>query len=281
LDHSIRSLLHDATDRLGRVPDGSPRLEAELLLAAASGFPRTRLIAWPEEEVQPAAARAFWHLVDRRRSGEPIAYILGRQEFWSLELLVTPDTLIPRPETELLVETALDRLPATAPLRILDAGSGSGAIAAALAHERPGWLVIALEHSDAAARVARGNLRRLTRGNAAVVRGDWLAALAPRSLDAVISNPPYVRDSDPHLTRGDLRFEPRRALVGGPDGLSAIRRLSVQAAFCLRPNGFLAFEHGNDQGPAVRAILAHAGYADVETCCDLANHERVTLARLP
>jgi len=281
LDHSIRSLLGEATDRLAYVPDGSPRLEAELLLAEASGLARTRLIAWPEELVKPAVEKAFRELVNRRRDGEPIAYILGRQEFWSLELCVTPDTLIPRPETELLVEVALDLLPATAPLRVLDAGTGSGAIAAALTHDRPSWMVIALERSDAAAQVARGNLRRLTGGNTWVVRGDWLAPVGPRSLDAVISNPPYVPESDLHLTRGDLRFEPRCALVGGRDGLSAIRRLAAEAAFCLRPGGFLAFEHGTDQGPAVRRILSDTGYADIETCRDLAGHERVTSARLP
>jgi release factor glutamine methyltransferase len=281
LDHSIRSLLSEATERLACVPDGSPALEAELLLAEASGRRRTRLIAWPEEEVQPAAESAFWELIDRRRNGEPVAYLLGRQEFWSLELRVTPDTLIPRPDTELLVEIALDRLPAPAPLRLLDAGTGSGAIAAAVARERPSWLVVALEQNHAAAQVARGNLRRLTRGNASVVRGDWLAPICPLSLDAVISNPPYVRETDPHLIRGDLRFEPRCALVGGPDGLGAIRRLSAGAALCLRPDGFLAIEHGNDQGPAVRHILAEAGYANIQTCRDLAGQERVTLARLP
>jgi release factor glutamine methyltransferase len=281
LDHSIRSLLHEATDRLACVPDGAPRLEAELLLAEASGLARTRLIAWPEEVVNPAVEKAFWKLVNRRRDGEPVAYLLGRQEFWSLELRVTPDALIPRPETELLVEAALDRLPANALLRVLDAGSGSGAVAAALAHERPSWLVVAIEQSGAAAQLARRNLQRLTGGNTCVVRGDWLASVGPRSLDAVISNPPYVPESDPHLTRGDLRFEPRCALVGGQDGLSAIRRLAAQATFCLRPDGFLAFEHGSDQGPAVRRFLAGAGYADIETCRDLAGHERVTLARLP
>jgi len=281
LDHSIRSLLHDATDRLACVPDGAPRLEAELLLAEASGLARTRLIARPEEVVKPDAENAFWELVDRRRSGEPVAYLLGRREFWSLELRVTPDTLIPRPETELLVEVALDRLQATAPLRVLDAGTGSGAIAAALARERPSWLVVAIERSGAAAQLARRNLQRLTRGNASVVRGDWLAPVGPHSLDAVISNPPYVPESDPHLTRGDLRFEPRCALIGGRDGLSAIRRLAAEAAPCLRPDGFLAVEHGNDQGPSVRHILAGAGYADIDTCRDLAGHERVTLARLP
>jgi release factor glutamine methyltransferase len=281
LDHSIRSLLSEAAERLACVPDGSPRLEAELLLAEASGLARTRLVAWPDELAEPDAANAFWVLVNRRRSGEPVAYLLGRREFWSLELRVTPDTLIPRPETELLVEVALDRLPATAPLRLLDAGTGSGAIAAALARERSSWLVVALERSDAAAQVARGNLQRLTVGNTSVVRGDWLAPVGPCSLDAVISNPPYVRESDPHLTRGDLRFEPRCALVGGEDGLGAIRRLAAEAAFCLRPDGFLAFEHGNDQGPAVRRILAEGGYAHIETCRDLAGHERVTSARLP
>ncbi|MGA7978653.1 MAG: peptide chain release factor N(5)-glutamine methyltransferase [Chromatiaceae bacterium] len=281
MDPSIGTTLCKAADRLAHLPDAAPRLEAELLLAQATGLSRTRLLTWPDRALEPATLGAYWTLVDRRRNGEPIAYIRGYQDFWSLQLRVTPDTLIPRPETELLVALVLARLPAARPLKVADAGSGSGAIAAAIAHERPNWWLIATEHGAAAALIAQDNLRRFAPGNAPVVRGDWLEAIAPGSLDAVISNPPYIAEADPHLTQGDLRFEPRSALVGGPDGLGTIRRLAAEATTRLHPGGLVVLEHGYDQGPAVRGILAAAGYVDIETHRDLAGHERATLAHWP
>jgi release factor glutamine methyltransferase len=215
----------------------------------------------------------------RRLSGEPIAHIRGRQAFWTLDLQVTPDTLIPRPETELLVETALELLPPDAPLLVADAGTGSGAIAAALAAERPAWTLIAVERSPAAAAVASANLGRCAPANARLLRGDWLAAIAPSCLDAVFANPPYIPADDPHLTRGDLLREPDQALSAGPDGLDAIRRIAGQSAVCLKPGGLLALEHGSDQGGSVRATLRSNGFGAVDTRADLAGLPRVTLGR--
>lgn len=278
---SIGEALRDASSRLATLPQASPRLEAELLMCDATGFERTRLIAWPETEIPDGDMARFQAMVARRFAGEPIAYIRGRQAFWTLELRVTPHTLIPRPETELLVELTLERLPADAPLLILDAGSGSGAIAAALACERPAWTLIATDRSAAAAHVARENLRRCAPGNTRIVNCDWLAPFAKRSLHTLVSNPPYITEADPHLDRGDLPYEPRSALTAGPDGLDAIRALSAQAVSRLRPGGLIALEHGFDQGAAVRSILAQLGFVDIATHRDLAGHERATVGLLP
>jgi release factor glutamine methyltransferase len=265
---------------LTALAQASPRLEAELLLCDATGLDRTDLLAWPETEIGANDLERFRTWVRRRLAGEPIAYIRGHQAFWTLDLHVTPDTLIPRPETELLVELALERLPAKASLLVLDAGSGSGAIAAALASERPAWTLIATDRSMAAARIAGVNLSRYAPGNARTVVCDWLQPVAKRSLHGMISNPPYIADADPHLNQGDLPFEPRHALAGGPDGLDAIRSLCAQAVARLRPSGLIALEHGFDHGPQVRAILIQQGFADVRTHLDLAGRERATTGLL-
>jgi release factor glutamine methyltransferase len=275
--HSTRSLLVEGAALLAAT-GGPSRLEAELLLAQAADCARTQLIAWPDEPVPSAVAETFRALVERRREGEPMAYIRGHQEFWSLELAVSRDTLIPRPETELLVELVLARLPPSPPLLVADAGTGCGAVAAALARERPAWTLVAIERSEAAARVARANLQRYAPENAWLLIGDWLTTVAPASLDALVSNPPYVPAADPHLAQGDLRFEPSAALRGGPDGLDAIRHLAREGASRIRAGGLLAIEHGYDQGARVRAILAVEGYVRIETHHDLAGQERVTLA---
>ena len=278
---SIGAALREAAASLAALPQAAPHLEAMLLLCEATGRGYTDLLARPEAEM-PAADRArFELLLQRRLAGEPIAYIRGRQAFWTLELRVTPATLIPRPETELLVELALERLPAEAPLLVLDAGSGSGAIAAALAHERPAWTLIATDRGREVTRLVDKNLRRYAPGNACVINGDWLAPIAERSLHAVVGNPPYIRDTDPHLGRGDLPWEPRDALAAGPEGLDAIRILSAQATSRLRPGGFLALEHGCDQGPAVRGIFGRHGFADIRTHRDLSDRERATTGSLP
>lgn len=270
-------ILHRAASALEALPESSARLEAELLLAEATGWTRTSLLAWPERVLDPAGAERFATLLARRLAGEPIAYIRGRQGFWTLELRVTPDTLIPRPETELLVEIALDRLDARRPLRVADLGTGSGAIAAAVASERPGWHLIATDRSAPALAVARDNFRLLGLERIGCLRMDWLTALASDSLDAILSNPPYVAGQDPHLDRGDPRFEPRSALTPGGDGLDAIRAIAADAGRCLRPGGLLAVEHGFDQGAPVRHILANAGLHAIETRRDLAGLDRVTL----
>ena len=243
------------------------------------GLTRTTLFAWPERAVAPDAVARFRALVARRLTGEPLAYIRGFQPFWDLELEVAPGVLIPRPETELLVQTALELGGDRGDLRVADLGTGSGAIAAALARERPGWELLAIERSAAALAVARRNLHRLGLDRCHAVRGDWLAPVADAALDLILANPPYVAEGDVHLTRGDLRFEPPSALASGRDGLDAIRTIAREARRCLVPGGWLALEHGWDQGDAVRAILAEGGLADPSTHRDLAGLDRVTRAR--
>ena len=272
----LGELLAGARERLAALPHAEPRLEAELLLAEATGCRRETLLAWPERVPAPEQARRFAALLARRLAGEPIAHLRGRQAFWKQELRVTPDTLIPRPETELLVELALELLPATVPLIVADAGTGSGAIALALALERPAWTLLALDLSPGATAVAADNLRRAGATNAWVIRADWVAPLAPASLDALIANPPYIPSTDPHLTRGDLPHEPRTALAAGPEGLDAFRRLIPQARTRLKPGGLLALEHGFDQAPAVRDLLTAAGFTGVATRSDLAGQPRST-----
>jgi release factor glutamine methyltransferase len=274
---SIGQLIRDAARQLAALPQASPRIEAELLLMDATGLSREQLIAWPDRvPAQADRARFDAHLA-RRLAGEPIAYIRGQQAFWTLNLRVTPDTLIPRPETELLVETALTLLPSDEALTVADAGTGSGAIAAALAAERPAWTLIAIELDGATAAAAAQNLMSGGWIRASILRSDWLAAIAADSLDAVICNPPYIRDDDPHLHRGDLPSEPLGALASGSDGLEAIRRVADHAPRCLRPGGMLALEHGYDQGAEVRTILAGKGFERIDTRADLAGHPRVSL----
>jgi len=273
----IDTALRMAVEALGNLPESSPRIEAEILLAQATGRSRTQLLAWPERTLDAEQDAVLAQLLQRRLSGEPIAYIRGWQSFWSFDLRVTPDTLIPRPETELLVETTLDLLEASSTPHIADLGTGSGAIAAALALERPNWQLIATDRSHAALRVARENFAALDLQRIELVETDWLNAFADASLDAILSNPPYIAGTDPHLERGDLRFEPRQALTPEGDGLDAIRVIAAEAARCLRPGGLIAVEHGFDQGEAARAIFTARGLARVETRQDLARLDRITL----
>ncbi len=273
---SIGACLRSAVSTLAACPDTDPRLEAELLLAEACGLTRAVLYAHPEQILTPEQTMRYTALLQRRLTGEPLAYLLGRWGFWTLELQVNAATLIPRPETELLVEIALERLVPNRPLRIADLGTGSGAIAAALASECPVWQLIAIERSPAALAVAQDNFRRLGLGIQGLL-GDWLAPFAPASLDAILSNPPYIALDDPHLGCGALRFEPRTALVAGHDGLDAIRAILADAPRCLKPAGLLAIEHGYDQGAQVRRLFAQQGLVEIQTCCDLAGHERITL----
>lgn len=269
-----------ASRALADLQDANPWLEAHLLLSQATGWSRSRLVAWPDQALEPTASAAFARLVERRRSGEPLAYLRGRQAFWTLDLRVTPETLIPRPETELLVEIAIAERGANGCQRVADLGTGSGAIAAALGTERPDWLIIAVERSATALAVAQANFTALGLSNCLAVRADWLHPIAACSLDLILANPPYVRESDPHLGRGDLRFEPRQALTAGSDGLVAIRAIVALARPCLRPGGQLALEHGYDQGPAVRGLLLQAGLQAPQTRRDLAGQERVTFASI-
>jgi release factor glutamine methyltransferase len=271
-------LAHRATpgELLRRAALAIERVDAECLLAHALGCARSWLLAHADDPVDAAAARRFEGLVQRRRAGEPVAYLTGTRGFWSLDLAVGPATLVPRPETELLVELALARLPAHAPARIADLGTGSGAIALALAHERPRWSVVATDASAAALDMARANATRLRIPNVEFRLGDWLEPVAGECFELVASNPPYIAVGDPHLLRGDLRFEPAAALASGADGLDAIRTIVAGAPAILRPGGWLLLEHGLDQGQAVRSLLQEAGFREVATMPDLEGRERVS-----
>lgn len=255
--------------------------EAELLLAHVLGRARGWLYAHADAAVDADEARRFEALLERRAHGEPVAYLCGRRGFWTLDLAVTADTLIPRPETERLVELALERLPLGGGARIADLGTGSGAIALALAGERPDATVAATDASAAALAVADANARAAGLANVSFHAGDWFAALPGRRFDLVASNPPYVADGDPHLREGDLRFEPPAALSSGADGLDAIRAIAAAAPAHLSPGGWLLLEHGWTQGAAVRALLQAAGFVEVSTHRDLEERDRVTLGRVP
>ncbi|QGZ30107.1 peptide chain release factor N(5)-glutamine methyltransferase [Stutzerimonas stutzeri] len=273
---TIESLL-----RAADLPDSpSARLDAEWLLAAALGKAASYLHTWPEREVPVECEARFVADLARRRRGEPIAYILGRQGFWSLELEVAPHTLIPRPDTELLVETALQLLPAAA-MNVLDLGTGTGAIALALAHERPAWRVTGVDRVAQAVALATRNAQRLRLDNAVFCESQWFAALEGQRYALIVSNPPYIRACDPHLRQGDLRFEPSSALVAGEDGLDDIRQIIASASSHLLPEGWLLLEHGYDQAPAVRALFAEGGFCEIESRKDFGGHERISLGRRP
>mgnify|MGYP001577963540 CR=1 FL=1 len=273
---SIESLLNHAN-----LPESpTPRLDAELLLAHALGKSRSYLHTWPERELPAELIATFEACVARRRSGEPVAYILGRQGFWSLELDVANHTLIPRPDTELLVETALALLPTT-PLAVLDLGTGSGAIALALACERPVWQVVGVDRVPEAVALASGNRERLQLNNAVFAESHWFAALAGQRFALIVSNPPYIAAADPHLSQGDVRFEPSSALVAGIDGLDDIRQIIQQAPEHLNAAGWLLLEHGFDQAEAVRDLLDKRGFVQVQSRRDLGGHQRISLGQWP
>ncbi|MDG9925980.1 MULTISPECIES: peptide chain release factor N(5)-glutamine methyltransferase [unclassified Pseudomonas] len=272
--NSIQILLDSA-----ELPDSpTARLDAELLLAAALGKPRSYLRTWPEQEPGAEQRSAFTTMLERRRAGEPVAYILGHQGFWSLDLEVAPHTLIPRPDTELLVETALQLAPAT-PLRVLDLGTGTGAIALALASERGGWKVTGVDRIAEAVELAERNRLRLKLGNAEFRLSSWFDALAGERFDLILSNPPYIAVTDSHLGEGDVRFEPMSALVAGADGLDDIRQIIAQAPQHLEAGAWLLLEHGYDQAEAVRGLLSVAGFTAVDSRRDLGGHERISLGQ--
>jgi release factor glutamine methyltransferase len=270
---ALDALLRDAAGRIDAT-------DARWLLAHAAGRSQTWLYAHARDPVPDGVAARFESLVARRAAGEPVAYLTGVRGFWGFDLAVTPATLIPRPETELLVELALARLPAK-DARVVDLGTGSGAIALAIARERPDAVVLATDASVDALTVARANAKALGLTHVRFARGDWYAPLDHARFDVIASNPPYIEDADPHLAQGDLRFEPASALSSGADGLDAIRILAAGARVHLAPGGWLLIEHGLAQGAAVRALFEQAGLVEVATARDLEARDRVTLGRAP
>lgn len=274
----IKQALAEASNQLAARGIENPRLEAETLLAAVLEKPRTHLFAWPEVLLSEMQGQRWQQYLARRLAGEPLAYILGYREFWSLEFAVGPEVLIPRPETELLVELALQRIPPDASLRILDLGTGSGAIAAAVASERPMARLLATDASKAALMMAQRNFQRLGLEKRIATRlGSWCETLQPdETFDLILSNPPYIAADDPHLGRGDLPAEPAMALSSGQSGLEAISILCNCAPRHLRPGGWLLLEHGYTQGAEVRRLLGQSGFIQVESWQDLAAHERVS-----
>ncbi|HXZ92578.1 MAG TPA: peptide chain release factor N(5)-glutamine methyltransferase [Burkholderiales bacterium] len=253
--------------------------EARLLLAEATGFSQASVLAHPERELEAGAEARFVDWAARRRAGAPVAYLLGKREFYGLSLAVNPAVLIPRPETELLVELSLARLGPQVAARVLDLGAGSGALALAIKRHRPRARVIAVEADLSAMQVAARNAARL--GLEIELRhGHWFEPVRGERFDLVVSNPPYVAENDPHLEQGDLRFEPKSALVAGADGLDALRAIAAGAAAHLEAGGWLLLEHGEGQDAAVRSLLAAGGLDEVASWPDLAGIARVTGGRL-
>jgi len=276
---TINELLSCALTALeGHSP--SPRLDGEVLLAHALEETRTYLRAWPERRVEADLHTRFQALVARRAGGEPVAYLTGEREFWSLRLEVTADTLIPRAETERLVEVALGLMATERSLTVADLGTGSGAVAAAIASERPDCHVIATDVCPRALAVARRNMTRLGLRNVSLRQGHWCAALAAERCALIVCNPPYVASGDRHLQQGDLRFEPRQALAAGSDGLDDIGVIAACAAAHLLPGAPLVLEHGHDQGAAVRALLRQHGFQEVRGVRDLGGNDRVVVGRV-
>lgn len=262
-----------------RETSDTPRLDAEVLLMHVCRISRSALITRGDEALSPPQLTQWRALLERRRRGEPVAYLTREREFWSMTLQVTDATLIPRPDTETLVEQALVRLPREARWSVADLGTGSGAVALAIARERPGCRLVATDVSAAALEVARTNAQRHGIGNIEFRQGSWGLPLQDERFDMIVSNPPYLRTQDAHLLRGDVRFEPRAALVAGPEGWEAIRAIARSIPACLRAGGWLLLEHGFDQGPVVREILRTEGYINLECHGDLAGHGRVSLGQ--
>lgn len=269
---NIRDLLKRAQESLD---SETAALDCELLLCHCLGKDRAYLYTWPEREIDSACTNEFFALLERRKQGEPIAYLIGSREFWSLPLCVNNSTLIPRPDTERLVEIALN-LPLPNCANVLDLGTGSGAIALALAKENPQWHVIGVDVAKDAVALAQHNARNLDIDNAQFLQSDWFENIPLQKFDLIVSNPPYIDENDPHLLQGDVRFEPRRALVAAQNGLAAISEISQSARQYLQCGGWLLFEHGYKQAPSVRTLLSQRNYSDVSTWNDWGGNERVT-----
>ncbi|WP_020565316.1 peptide chain release factor N(5)-glutamine methyltransferase [Methylosarcina fibrata] len=276
--NSIESALREAAADLHRLSE-SPRLEAEILLAETLGKARSHLRAWPEHLLSEEQTEAFRTLVRTRQQGIPLAYLTGTREFWSRDFIVTPDVLIPRPETELLIELSLQRIPDDRSVKVIDLGTGSGIIAITLAAERPLADVVAVDFSLPALSIAQRNAEKHRIRNVRFCRSDWFADVPDTQFDLIVSNPPYIAENDGHLEQGDLRFEPKTSLCAPEQGLADIRRIADTARARLVPGGHLLIEHGYDQKQAAQSVFKAFGYAEVETCYDLSGQPRVTYGR--
>ena len=266
------------SDLLTSVSD-TARLDVEVLLAFVLEKDRTYLYTWPEKYLSVEQEQLFTSHLQQRQQGQPIAYIIGRREFWSLSLVVNSSTLIPRPETELLVDIVLELVADDTPRTLIDLGTGTGAIALALAVEKPSWKITALDKVADACALAEKNRQQYGLDNVSVICGDWLQGIADQSTHMIVSNPPYIDQGDPHIFQGDVRFEPRSALVADNKGLADIAIISQQATTKLLPEGWLLVEHGYQQASAVRDIFQQNGFAQVATKKDMAGHERVTMGQ--
>lgn len=276
---NIACLLKQAAKKLHE-SSHTPHLDAEILLSQVLRQPRSFVYAHPEIVLDSLQCDRFKQLIERRSEGEPLAYITGIKEFWSIALNITKHVLVPRPETELLVELALNYGPDKHPAHLVDLGTGCGAIAVAIAYERPQWKITATDISYETLSIAKSNAQRLKLRNLVFVEGDWYAAVRHQSFNLIISNPPYVCEGDPHLYQPELRYEPRDALIGGEGGLQHIRHLIQRAPRYLLPGGHLILEHGSEQGEAVRKLLSHYGFRGIRTHQDLAGLERASVGRM-
>ncbi len=266
---TILEALHQARRSIGDT-------DARMLLQHVLNVSHAHLIAYPEQELSPEQVQYLGQLTQRRACGEPVAYLTGRREFYSLDFRVTPAVLIPRPETELLVDLALERIPADRAFKVLDLGTGSGAIALTIAKHRPLVSVIAVDASVEAASIAESNAKQLDVHNVRIMKGDWFEGLGEERFDLIVSNPPYVASTDPHLSRGDLRFEPAMALTDGADGLGCLRAIMGSAPTHLVAGGTLLVEHGYDQAEVCRRLLENAGFGAIICCPDLAGIPRIS-----
>jgi len=278
---SIEELIREAAGRIGAVSTTS-RIDANVLATHVFAMNRAALIARGDDTPSAALRLEYQNAVTRRLAGEPVAYITGKREFWSLDLVVNAHTLIPRPETELLVEAALAHIPEDAPARVLDLGTGTGAVALAIATSRPTAQVSACDVSDAAMEIARANAAQHDLERVCFVTSNWFSHIdVGARFNCIVSNPPYIAEDDPHLKQGDVRFEPENALVSGEEGLDDLTTITREAPGYLSEDGWLLTEHGFDQGLSVRALFESAGFADVQTLRDLNHNERITEGRWP
>lgn len=273
---SLQDWLRQAGQRLDAAGSESPRLDAQILLGHILQQPRSYLIAHADQILSPDQLQQAETLLCQRLEGRPIAHLIGRREFWSRELEVSPDTLIPRPDTEITLELALEKIPTDIRWSLLDLGTGTGALALMLALERPACQVTATEISAKALAVAERNRQRLGVETIRFLQGDWFALLTDQRFHLIVSNPPYIPDQDPHLERGDVRFEPRQALAAGPAGLDDLKRLIKQAPAHLHVDGWLVLEHGFDQAEIVGNLLKSHGFENVDSRTDLAGHPRAS-----